>query len=99
MNIYTVESTDRIDYDFSFEQHKAGCFYDKNKAIKRAKDVFEDVKKIFAEEMKKYDLPDDEPGALWIEEDDEHGYYCISFGEDDTYESHQVSVEEWIVED
>ena len=105
MVIYTVESTDKIDYDFSFEQRKLGCFLDRNKALQCAKEGFEESKEIYAEEIKKYSnkelYPDDEwdNGALWIEEDYEGGYYCISYGADEDYESHQICVEEWTVED
>lgn len=105
MKIYTVESTDKIDYDFSIEQHKLGCFMDRNKALKCAKEGFENIKKIFAKEMEKYSdnelYPSDDwdSGALWVEEDYEGGYYCISYGADENYESHQVCVEEWSVED
>lgn len=97
MKVYTVESTDRLDYDFSFEQRKLGCFYDRNKAIQRAKEEFKEVKKNFAKEIKEY--KNAESGATWIEEDDKIGYYCVSFGEDEFYESHQVCVEEWAIED
>ena len=31
MNIYTVETTDKINFDRSFEQRKVGCFYNKKK--------------------------------------------------------------------
>lgn len=105
MVIYTVTSTDRIDYDISFEQRQCGCFIDRNKALQRAKNAFEKAKLIYANEMEKYSnkelYPDDDwdSGALWIEEDYEGGYYCISYGADENYESHQVCVDEWIVAD
>lgn len=105
MKVYTVMSTDRIDYDISFEQRKLGCFYDRNKALQRAKEEFEKVKEIYAKEMQKYSnkelYPDDDwdNGALWVEEDYESGYYCISYGADENYESHQICVDEWIIED
>ena len=99
MYIYTVMTTDRNDYDMTFEQRKVGAFYDKSKAIQRAKETFEEIKKEYAKEMEEYSYPSDEPGALWVEEDDKYGYYCISYGEDDTYESHLVCVEDWPIED
>ena len=105
MKIYTVMSTDRRDYDISFEQRKLGCFKSKDKALKCAKEGFEEIKKLYAEEMEKYSdkelYPDDEwdSGALWIEADYEGGYYCISYGADENYESHQVCVDEWEVEE
>lgn len=105
MKIYTVISTDKIDYDFSVEQRKHGCFLDRNKALQCAKEGFEAAKKIYADDMKKYSnnelYQDDEwdSGALWVEEDYEGGYYCISYGADENYESHQICVDEWIVQD
>lgn len=95
--VYTVEITHRIDYDFSFEQRKMGCFYDKSKAVQRAKNGFAMLKKILANKIDQYDNA--ESGATWIEEDDDTGYYCISFGEDEEYESHQICVEEWFIEE
>lgn len=105
MRIYTVERTDKVDYDITFEQRKLGCFLDKNKALQCAKEGFERVKKIYAKDMEKYSdaklyPPDDwDSGALWVEEDYDTGYYCISYGADENYESHQVCVEEWTVEE
>ena len=49
MKVYTVTSTDRIDYDMSFEQRKLGCFLDKSKAHWYAKKAFEKAKEIYAE--------------------------------------------------
>lgn len=94
--VYTVEITHRRDYDFSFEQRKMGCFYDRDKAVKRAKNGFAALKEMLANKINRYDNA--EYGATWIEEDDDVGYYCISFGEDEEYESHQICVEEWFVE-
>ena len=105
MKVYTVTSTDKIDYDFSVEQRKHGCFIDRNKALQCAKKGFEEAKEIYAYEIKKYSneelYPSDDwdSGALWIEEDYEGGYYCISYGTGDNYEIHQVCVDEWFVEE
>lgn len=105
MKIYTVMITDRTDYDMTFEQRQAGCFLDRNKALQRAKKGFEKLKIDYAKEMERYsynelDASDGwHDGALWVEEDYEGGYYCISYGEDEEYESHQITVDEWIVED
>ena len=104
MKVYTVMSTDRIDYDISFEQRKLGCFKDKNKALECAKEYFEETKKFYAAEIEKYSnkelYPDEwDNGSLWIEEDYKGGYYCISYGVDEDYESHQICVDEWEVEE
>ena len=96
-SVYTIEITHRKDYDFSFEQRKMGCFYDKDKAISRAKNGFAVLKNMLANQIERYQ--DEESGATWIEEDDDTGYYCISFGEDEEYESHQICVEEWFIEE
>ena len=39
MKIYTVERLDKFDYDFSVELKKCGCFYNKEKAVQKAKEV------------------------------------------------------------
>lgn len=105
MVIYTVESTDKEEIDFSVEMRKLGCFLDKEKALKCAKEEFEKVKEIWSDDIKKfsneelYPSDDWDSGAPWIEEDYEGGYYCVSYGADENYESHQVVVEEWTIQD
>ena len=105
MKVYTVERQNKFDYDFSVELLKIGCFFDRAKAIALAKEKFESMQGEYEDEMLKYsdkDIydPDEyDSGALYVEEDDEYGYYCISFGAEEHYESHIVWVEEWDVEE
>lgn len=105
MKIYTVLRQNKIDYDFSVELLKVGCFLGKAKAIALAKKEYESMQAEYEDQMLKYsdkDIydPDEyESGATYTEEDDEHGYYCISFGIDEHYESHCVWVDEWDVEE
>lgn len=105
MKVYTVERQNKFDYDFSVELLKVGCFFDKAKAIALAKEEFKSMQGEYEDSMLKYsdtdvyDPDEYDSGALYVEEDDECGYYCISFGADEHYESHLVWVEEWDVEE
>ena len=103
MKVYTVSGTHRIDYDFSIEIFKFGCFVDSNKALKRAKAAFIKARdNDFADEIEEYsneeEYPDIGEGALNIEMDEENGYYLISFGIEEDYESYTISIDEWNVE-
>lgn len=40
MKIYAVERLDKFDYDFSVELEKCGCFYNRNSALQRAKQIY-----------------------------------------------------------
>ena len=78
MKVYTVSGTHRIDYDFSIEIFKFGCFVDSNKALKRAKAAFIKARdNDFADEIEEYsneeEYPDIGEGALNIEMDEENG--------------------------
>lgn len=95
MKIYTVERMDKYDYDFSVQLMKGGCYIDRNKAIERAKEIYESMCAEYEDEMKRYS----DVGALYVEEDDEFGYYQIQFGFDEDHEFHCVTVEEWEMEE
>lgn len=103
MKVYTVERMDKFDYDFSVELKKHGCYADRNKALQRAKEVYEGMCGEYEDEMKEYSdesyYEDEASGKLQVEEDSEYGYYRISFGLDEDYECHSVAVEEWEMED
>ena len=103
MKIYTVERMDKFDYDFSVEISKHGCFTNKEKAVQKAKQVYESMCGTYEDEMAKYSdedcYEDEASGKLYIEEDAENGYYCIAFGFEEDYECHSVAVEEWDLED
>lgn len=104
MVIYVVSSMSKYDYDFSVETQKHGCFRptSRDKAITKAREVFESMMNEFDEEIKKYgnkeEYPDEDFGALHIEAYDEYGYYQISFGAREHYECHSVYVDEYELE-
>ena len=100
MKVYTVQGMHKVDYDFSVEIFNLGCFTDKAKAIEKAKEDFEASKhNDFAEAIERYSdekkYRDVDEGLLEIEEDDENGYYRLSFGYEEDYEVYSVAVDEW----
>lgn len=100
MKIYTVERLDKFDYDFSVELKKCGCFYNKEKALQRAKEVYETICSEYEDGMTKYgNEEDDTNGKTRVEEDAENGYYLVAFGHDEDYECHNVAVNEYEIED
>lgn len=100
MKIYTVERLDKFDYDCSIELKKCGCFYDRDKALQKAKQVYETMCGEYEDEMQKYaDEEDEASGKTITEEDAENGYYLVAFGHDEDYECHTVAVEEYEIED
>lgn len=103
MKIYTVERMDKYDYDFSVELKKHGCYVDKEKALQRAKQIYESMCGEYEDEMKKYSdescYEDEASGKLYVDEDAGNGYYCIAFGFEEDYECHSVAVEEWELDD
>ena len=102
MNVYTVKGFHRIDYDFSTEFFNLGCFVNRNNALKRAKEEFEKAKtEDFAEDIARYSNEEecDEDELVHFEENEEQGYYRLSFGMEENYESYRVSVDEWTIED
>lgn len=96
MKIHLVMGVSKIDYDFSVDVSHYGAFHDKQKAIEKAKEEFEKLKLKYAEEIEQYsdeeEYPDISEGALIIEEDPE--YYYMSFGFEEDYEMHSISVNE-----
>lgn len=100
MKIYTVERLDKFDYDFSVELKKCGCFYNKEKALQKAKEVYESMCGEYKDGMARYaDEEDEASGKTRIEEDAENGYYFVAFGHDEDYECHNVAVNEYEIED
>lgn len=96
MIIYAVDRMNKLDYDFSVSMIKCGCFYIKERALQKAKEVYETMCGEYEDDMVKYADEDDEAsGKTYIEEDAENGYYLIAFGRDEEYECHVVSVEEY----
>ena len=103
MKIYTVERMNKYDYDFYVNITKHGCFTNKEKAIQRARQVYESMCGEYEDEMVKYSdedcYEDVASGKLYVEEDAENGYYFIAFGFEKDYECHSVAVEEWELDD
>lgn len=102
MKIYTVKGIHRIDYDFSIEFFKLGCFKDRDNALRRAKEAFEKAKaKDFAEDIETYSDEEecDEDELVEFYEEYDKGYHRLSFGTEERYESYAISVDEWTVED
>lgn len=101
MKIYTVQRQDKFDYDCSVLLTNIGCYTDKAKAIARSKSEYESMQGEYEDQMEKYsdkDIYDPEEygsGALYVEEDNECGYYIITFGLHEDYETHGVWVDEW----
>lgn len=101
MNIYTVQRQDKFDYDFSVTLLNLGYYTDKAKAIERAKKEYESMQGEYEDEMLKYsdkDMYDPDEygsGSLYVEADDEDGFYYIGFGADEHFESHCTWVEVW----
>lgn len=103
MKMYVVSSMSKYYYDFSVETRKHGCFRpeSRDKAIAKAREFFEHLKNVCKEDIDEYsneeEYPDEDSGALYIEEDDEYGYYQISFGTEEHHECHCVYVDEYEV--
>lgn len=99
MVIYTVQSMDKYDYDFSVEIGKHGAYQEKEDALEAAKEEFKKLKLSLAKELVLYsdddDYPDEDSGRVQIETDEERGYYRISFGYQEDYECHSIAVDEW----
>ena len=101
MKIYTVLRQDKFDYDFSVLLTKIGCFTDKAKAIAASKTEYESMQGEYEDEMLKYSDTDiynpDEygSGALYVEEEEELGFYTIKFGTEENHEIHDVWVDDW----
>ena len=103
MKVYTVQRQDKFDYDFSVALVNIGCYTDKAKAIEAAKKEYENMQGEYEDKMHEYsDVEVYDPdeygsGALYVEADDVYGYYEITFGAFEHYETHCVWVDEWEV--
>jgi hypothetical protein len=104
MTVYTVQRQDKFDYDCSAELVNLGCYLYIEKAIARAEQEYEVMQCEYEDEISQYsnaDIYDPEEygsGALYVEEDNENGFYVITFGADDKCETHCVWVDEWEVQ-
>ena len=103
MKIYTVQRMEKYDYDFSVILKKCGCFTDKEKAKEAARREYKKLYSDCAEEIERYSNEDEyrdvDEGMFEAIEDDENGYYRISFGYGEDYEMHNVAVNEWELEE
>ena len=99
MKVYTVHAQHTFDYDFSVEQTNHGCFKNEADAIEMLKNVASTIKEKYEDKMKEYsdkeDYPDEDSGALYIEEDNRIFYMCFGYQED--RESHTAWIDEWKV--
>ena len=102
MKVYTVQRMDKYDYDFSVTLIKYGCFTDKEKAKETSKLAYKKLCEECEDEIKQYSNEDEyydiSEGALEVEEDEENGYYRISFGFEEDYEMHNIAINEWDLE-
>ena len=88
MELYAVIKQSKYDYDFSVATTKHGIFVNKTEAINKAKAVFENLK-----EEDDYKLEN-----LEYDIDEENGYFAMSFGFEEDYENHCVTVEKFELE-
>lgn len=103
MKIYTVTKQSKIDYDFSVETEKYGAFLDFDAAVKRMKKVVKELKAELKDNIKEYSDKEtyiDEDNGLYTEyKDFENGYWACNYGFQENYESYQVCVDVFEVED
>ena len=100
MEIYIVQEFSREDYDFSTDIEHHGAYVNKDKAIETAKEIFEKLKRKYADEIDqytpKYDEEDDEyfdeEGEVEFYIENDKGFYAFSFGSEEDYELHEVKV-------
>lgn len=85
MKLYAVVKQSKYDYDFSVTTTKHGLFANRIEAINKAKAVFGGLQ----------DEDDDELENLEYEIDEGNGYFAMSFGYEEDYERHCVTVEEF----
>lgn len=99
MKIYTVSTMSKIDYDFSVEVIKHGAFASFESAHEQWERAVAEFKYDHWRDIDKYSnkeiYQDEEFGALYMETDDEHGYFCCNFGFEQDFESHQICIDEW----
>ena len=101
--VYAVTTLSQDDYDFSVTMLKHGAFEKRENALARLKEVVAKFKENYQNEFEKYsnedDYPNEESGALVIEDDIEQlGYWRCSFGFEEHHQTHQITIEEWEME-
>lgn len=97
--VYTVQYQVKYDYDFSVETTNHGCFKSKEDAIDVLSKVVAKVKANHEDDMEEYSdkeiYPDEDDGALYIEE--ENDVFYMTFGYQEHHEVHTVWIDEWEV--
>ena len=91
MKIYLVQEFSRADYDFSTDIKNHGLYVNRDEAITKAQDVFENLKQEYADEFDKYECDD---GEVEFDIDEEKGWFEFSFGVEEDFELFRVTVEE-----
>ena len=91
MKIYLVQEFSRADYDFSTDIKHHGLYVNRNEAVAKAQDVFENLKQEYADEFEKYECDD---GEVEFDIDDDKGWYEFTFGVEEDFELFRVTVEE-----
>ena len=107
MKIYLVQEFSREDYDFSTEIKNHGAYVNRDEAVARAKEVFEDLKQRYADEIDRHTRKEYEDDEDWDEDyeefdedgevefytDDDRGLYELKFGSEEDFELHNVKIE------
>lgn len=100
MKIYLVQEFSRADYDFSTDIKNHGLYVNRDEAVVRARQVFENLKEQYAKEIDKYTYKEDndeyfdEDGEVEFDIDEDKGWYEFSFGSEEDFELFRVTVEE-----
>ena len=96
MRVYTVQRQDKSYYDFSVSTIKCGCYINRDKALQKAKSVYESLCSELEEDIEEY--RDTCGGEAEFEEYPDEGYYSISYGDEEDHEVHLITVDEWEVQ-
>lgn len=101
MKIYLVQEFSRADYDFSTDIKHYVAYTNRNEAIAVAKQIFENLKQKYANEIDQYTYKEDEDnygfdedGEVKFDINDDKGWYEFKFGSEEDFELFRVTVEE-----
>ena len=99
MKIYLVQEFGRSDYDFSTHIKHHGVRVNRDEAILIAKQVFEDIKKRYADEIDRYTYKEngdnedfDEDGEVKFLVDNNKGIYEFHFGSEEDFELFRITI-------
>ena len=103
MKIYTVTTTEKIDYDFWMNYYKIGAFKKFKNALIKWHDVIELFKISHKQDIIKYsnkeEYPDEESGGIFMSQDDENGYFVCGYGFQEDHQVCVICIDEWEVDD